>query len=114
LLTHDLIGLDRGEELVRGFRAFDPKVDRHTFRFRTDNQVIIWEAVRAGIGIGIAQNPLVKREPLIRALMPDLPLPVMPMWLTMHKDVRTNPRIRRTADFLYEALSAFARSAATV
>ena len=29
------------------------------------------------------------------------------MWLTMHKDVRTSPRIRRTADFLYEALVRF-------
>lgn len=112
LFDHDLIGQDRADDFIRGFRAFGAtKVDRHTFRFRSDNQVILWEAVRAGMGIGIAQDALIAREPKLRTFLPELPLPVLPMWLTMHKDVRTSPRIRRTADFLYEALGVFARSA---
>lgn len=112
LFGHDLIGQDRADDFVKGFRAFGAKhVDRHTFRFRSDNQVILWQAIYAGVGIGIAQTPLIAREPKLRTLLPDLPLPVLPMWLTMHKDVRSSPRIRRAADFLYEALAAFVRSA---
>jgi hypothetical protein len=35
-------------------------------------------------------------------------LPVLPMWLAMHRDVRTSPRIRRVADFLHEGLQRYA------
>ncbi len=108
---HDLVGMDRNDAFVKGFNQFGMKVDRHAFRFRSDSQLVMWHAILAGVGIGIAQAPLIVREPALQALMPDIPLPVLPMWLTMHKDVKTSPRIRRTADFLYEALLAFTRSA---
>lgn len=111
LLHHDLIGQDRADDFVKGFRAMGANVDRHAFRFRSDDQVILWQAILAGVGIGIAQAPLIAAEPQLETLLPGLPLPILPMWLTMHKDVRTSPRIRRTADFLYGALSDFARSA---
>ncbi len=111
LMNHVMIGQDREDVMIKGFNALGAKVDRHAFRFRTDSQVIMWHAVLAGMGIGLAQLPLIDREPSLRSFLPELPLPVLPMWLTMHKDVRTSPRIRRTADFLYAALSDFARSA---
>jgi DNA-binding transcriptional LysR family regulator len=111
LMNHLLIGQDRDDALIRGFNALGAKVDRHSFRFRSDNQVIMWQAILAGVGIGLAQLPLICREPSLQTFLPELPLPILPMWLTMHKDVRNSPRIRRTADFLYAALSDFARSA---
>lgn len=114
LLKHDLIGQDREDDYLRGFQAFGAKVDRHAFRFRSDDHIIMWQAICAGIGIGIAQVPLINGEPALQSVLPGLPLPALPMWLTMHKDVRTSPRIRRTADFLYAALSDFARSAEAI
>lgn len=107
LLDHELVGFDRGTELIEGFAAMGVTIDRHAFRFRSDNQIVMWEAIRAGNGIGFAQAVLVAREPLVEALLPDLPLPVLPMWLAMHRDVRTSARIRRVADFLYEELKAY-------
>ena len=111
LAHHDLIGLDRNDAFVKGFTQFGMKVDRHDFRFRSDSQLVLWQATLAGIGVGIAQVPLIAREPTLQMLLPEIPLPILPMWLTMHKDVKTSPRIRRTADFLYEELLAFTRSA---
>ena len=81
-----------------------------SFRFRTDNQIVLWEAVRAGNGIGFGQEPLADRDPLVEKLLPDLPLPSLPVWLAMHRDVRTSVRIRRVADFLHDALRSYARS----
>ena len=107
LVDHDLIGFDRGMELIEGFRHFGVEIDRHAFRFRTDNQIVLWEAIRAGNGVGFAQAALAARDPLVEAILPELPLPVLPMWLAMHRDVRTSPRIRRVADFLYEELLAY-------
>lgn len=104
LLAHDLVGFDRDEGLIEGFRAVRLDVTRGTFRLRTDNHLVLWEAVRSGIGIGFAQRPLVLADGLVAAIMPKLVLPDLPMWLAMHRDVRTSPRIRRVADFLFEGL----------
>ncbi|APH69981.1 LysR family transcriptional regulator [Aquibium oceanicum] len=108
IVGHDLVGYDRGMELIDGFREFGVEIDRHGFRFRTDNQIVFWEAIRTGNGIGFAQVPLVDREPLVEVILPGLPLPSLPMWLAMHRDVRTSARIRRVADFLYEQLKDYA------
>ncbi len=107
LLEHDIIGYDRGEEIIQGFAQFGVTVDRHAFRFRTDSQVAFWEAIRTGNGVGFAQKSLVTRDAMVEAVVPDLPLPALPMWLAMHHDVRHSPRIRRVADFLYAELKAY-------
>lgn len=104
LAGHDLVGFDRGTGIIDGFARFGIAIDRHAFRFRTDNQIVYWQAVRAGIGIGFAQAPMAASEPLVEAILPDLPLPPLPLWVAMHRDVRSSPRIRRVADFLFEAL----------
>lgn len=107
LFGHDLVGLDRETDLIRGFAEFGVEIDRHAFRFRTDNQIVLWEAVKAGMGVSFAQRSLVESEPLVERLLPDMPLPSLPMWLAMHRDVRTSPRLRRVADFLGEALKRY-------
>ena len=107
LLDHELIGFDRGTELIEGFAALGVEIDRHAFRFRSDNQIVLWEALKAGNGIGFGQAALVAREPLLEAILPELRLPTLPMWLAMHRDVRTSARIRRVADFLYAELKAY-------
>jgi DNA-binding transcriptional LysR family regulator len=105
---HDLVGFDRDNDIIAGFRAFGVEIDRHAFRLRTDHQITFWEAVRAGNGIGFAQKFLVERDPLVEVILPDLTLPSLPMWLALHRDVRTSRRIRRVADFLFEELKRYA------
>ena len=107
LADHPLIGFDRSDEMIRGFAQFGLPVTRSSFRFRADNQIVLWEAVRAGNGIGLGQEPLADRDPLVEKVLPGLPLPVLPVWLAMHRDVRTSMRIRRVADFLHEELKRY-------
>ncbi|TGQ09871.1 MULTISPECIES: LysR family transcriptional regulator [unclassified Mesorhizobium] len=107
LADHVLVGFDRSDEIIRGFSAFGTPVTRNHFRFRTDNQIVLWEAVRTGNGIGLGQEPLADRDPDLEKLLPDVPLPVLPVWLAMHRDVRTSMRIRRVADFLHEELKRY-------
>ena len=75
LVGHDLIGFDRSDEIIRGFTQLGIPLTRSTFRFRTDNQIVLWEAVRAGNGIGFGQEPLADRDPLVEKVLPGLPLP---------------------------------------
>ncbi|TIV24427.1 MAG: LysR family transcriptional regulator, partial [Mesorhizobium sp.] len=107
LADHALVGFDRSDEIIRGFTSFGIPVARSHFRFRTDNQIVLWEAVRTGNGIGLGQEPLADRDPDLEKLLPDVPLPVLPVWLAMHRDVRTSMRIRRVADFLHEELKLY-------
>lgn len=112
LADHALVGFDRSDEIIRGFTAFGIAVGRADFRFRTDNQIVLWQALRAGNGIGIGQEPLANRDPDLEKLLPEVPLPVLPVWLAMHRDVRTSMRIRRVADFLHEELKRYSAGAA--
>ena len=102
-----VVGFDRSDDLIRGLAASGLTLTRHAFRFRTDNQIVFWEAVRAGNGIGIGQEPLARRDPLLEIILPELELPALPVWLAMHRDVRTSVRIRRVADFLHEELKRY-------
>ena len=95
-------------DIIQGFAALGVSVDRHAFRFRTDNQIVFWEAIRAGNGIGFAQRALAERDPLVETILPELALPSLPMWLAMHRDVRTSARVRRVADFLFAELKRYA------
>jgi DNA-binding transcriptional LysR family regulator len=108
LAQHDLIGFDRSDDIIRAFAAGGLSVTRRAFQFRSDNQIVLWEALRAGNGVGFGQRPLAENDPSIECLLPDLPLPVLPVWLAMHRDVRSSVRIRRVADFLHDALKRYA------
>jgi DNA-binding transcriptional LysR family regulator len=108
LIDHDLVGYDRGLDLITGFHGFGVEIDRHAFSVRTDNQIVFWELVKAGIGIGFAQRGLARRTAGIEIVLAEMKLPVLPMWLAMHRDVRTSPRIRRVADHLHDRLKAYA------
>ncbi len=110
LLGHRLIGWDRSDEIIKGFAQFGVIIDRHAFNFRSDNQIVLWEAIKAGLGVGFAQRMLVAREAGVEQILPDLPLPALPMWLTIHEDLRTSARIRRVLDFLHPALKRYASS----
>lgn len=57
--------------------------------------------------IGIGQEPLADADADLQKLLPEVPLPNLPVWLAMHRDVRTSMRIRRVADFLHEELKRY-------
>lgn len=106
LLDHDVVGYDRDDLVIRGFRAAGAEVDRHFFPFRTDDQVVAWRMVVEGLGVGFMQRRIGDAEPRVRRILPDLELAALPMWLTAHSELKTNRRIRRVYDFLAEALTA--------
>jgi DNA-binding transcriptional LysR family regulator len=109
LRGHDLIGLDRDETIVRGFRAAGQPIERHQFAIRTDDHVVAWQLICAGGGIGFAACYLAAREPRVQRVVPELGIAPLPMWLAVHREIRSTPRIRRAYDFLTSALPAAVR-----
>ncbi|MFT6557003.1 MAG: DNA-binding transcriptional LysR family regulator [Sneathiella sp.] len=106
LLTHQLVGYDRNDLILRQMSSMGYSAARSDFAIRTDDQVVNWELVKAGAGIGFGGVFLASQSPNLVRLLPDLALPELPMWLASHQELRTNMRIRRVSDFLYEALKA--------
>ena len=77
--------------------------------YRTDSHLAQLSAIRAGVGVGICQIPLAKREPqLVRVLSDAFEIP-LDTWITMHEDLRRVPRIRTVFDYLSESMAAYCR-----
>ncbi len=104
LLRHDLIGGDTDEAILKGIQIHAPDVKKHIFRLCTDDMVVQWQAVRAGLGIGFVADYLGRAEPDMVKLVPALKVPPLPMWLAVHREVRSNLRIRAVYDYLAEYL----------
>jgi DNA-binding transcriptional LysR family regulator len=104
LLAHELVGGDRDETLRRGFAAFGYPVGREAFAFRTDDLVAYWEAVRAGLGVGFLADYMARLDSQVVPILPMIKIPPLPIWLTVHREIRTSRRIRAVYDFLAAAV----------
>ena len=107
LLQHTLIGSDADTAILRGFAAMGYPVGRDAFALRTDDFIVQWKAVEAGLGIGFLADYTVRDTPdVVPVLRGVLKVPPLPMWLAVHREIRTNARIRAVYDFLAQRLPA--------
>ena len=104
LLSHDLVGQDLNQDILRGFAALGHPIARDNFSFRTDDLMANWGAVRAGVGVGFVANYLARTDSQVLPLLPGLRIPALPVWLTVHREIRTSRRIRAVYDFLAQAV----------
>ncbi|NBC19694.1 MAG: LysR family transcriptional regulator [Alphaproteobacteria bacterium] len=105
LMAHDVIGYDRSTLVIDGLAAAGLKVDRDFFAFRSDDQVVCWQMVVAGFGIGFMNRNIGRAEPRVTEIHTGAPLPSVPAWLTAHSELRTQPRVRRVFDWLSDKLA---------
>lgn len=101
LLAHDLVGTDRVTDIERGFAAAGFPLMAERFALRTDDLIAYWAAVRAGLGIGFVARYMLREDPRVRRVLPRLPLPTLPVWLVVHREIRSVRRVRA----VYEALA---------
>lgn len=103
--NHDLIGYDRNTLIIDGLRQFGADVRRGFFKFRSDDQVVCWQMVRAGFGIGFNQTAIGNADSLVAPVFGGMPVGHLPIWLTAHSELRSTPRIRKVYDFLKTSLA---------
>jgi DNA-binding transcriptional LysR family regulator len=102
LLTHELIGLDRSDDIIRGFAEAGVVVDRNAFSVRCDDLIVLVELIAAGVGLGFVSVTAGRARGLIQI---PLQLPRLPVWIAMHREVQTSRRIRVIADALVTSLA---------
>jgi DNA-binding transcriptional LysR family regulator len=55
--------------------------------------------------VGFCADYLARTDPDVLRVLPEvLRIPPLPMWLAVHREIRTSQRIRMVFDFLAEAL----------
>lgn len=106
LADHILIGPDRDPALEPILAALGPGFTRSNLRLRVDSEAAQLAALRAGLGIGICQHGIARRDPSLAAVLPDRFHHSLDCWLVLHPDLRAAPRIRRVADHLAATLPA--------
>ena len=105
LLTHDLIGSDTDTSILQGFQAMGYPVSREIFALRSDDFIVQWAALQAGYGIGFVADYMRRDQPeVVHVLSGQLKIPPLPMWLAVHREIRTNRRIRAVYDYLASTL----------
>jgi DNA-binding transcriptional LysR family regulator len=110
LRQHALIGYDRDQAYARLLERIGVPLTRDMFAFRSDSDLAQLAALRAGFGIGACQLGIARRKKdLVPLLHSELIIP-MEVWLVMHRDLRSNRRIRLTFDHLASELTDYAAS----
>lgn len=103
LLALDFVGFDRSDLILRTMRTLGVERHREDFPVRCDDQVVHWNLVRAGCGLGGALCIIGDTDPTVERVAPDLALPALPLWLATPEPLRHNLRVRRVHDFLTDA-----------
>ena len=107
LLQHELVGSDTDPAIRQGFEAMGFPVPREAFALRSDDLLVQWQAVRAGLGIGFMADYQARLDTAVRPVLAgQLQIPPLPMWLAVHREIRTSRHIRAVFDFLATALPA--------
>ncbi len=104
LLSHGLIGDDALDIIRRGFQLAGYSVPREAFVLRSDDLIVQWQAVRAGVGIGFLADYVARNDAELVRIVPGIQIPPLPMWLAVHREIRTSPRIRKVYDALASTL----------
>jgi DNA-binding transcriptional LysR family regulator len=102
------LGLDQSDRFIQGFREAGLQVDKHFFAFRCDSHLVNWEALKAGLGVGVAPHWIAKTESTLQRIEIGAEVPSLPVWLTSHRELKNNQRIRTVFDFLAKELQAIA------
>lgn len=108
---HALIGFDETTPFLRAATKRFPAWRREAFAIRTGSDLAQLAMIRAGCGIGFCQSGLARRDPRLVRVLPQAVSFALEAWVTMHEDLRGNPRCKAVFDALVVGLSEYVASA---
>jgi DNA-binding transcriptional LysR family regulator len=105
LKHHCVSGFDRDSRTFRSAGAIAKELTRADFGFRCDSDLAQLAALRAGVGIGGCQEAIARRSMDLIPILPGVFQMTLEIWLVMHRDLKSAPRVRLLFDWLAEGLS---------
>ncbi|RFB80756.1 LysR family transcriptional regulator [Methylovirgula sp. 4M-Z18] len=107
LASHTLIGFDETTPFLRAATKAFPAWRREAFSIRAGSDLAQLAMIRAGCGIGFCQTGLAQRDPRLVRVLGQACAFALDTWITMHEDLRGNPRCKAAFDALATGLSAY-------
>ena len=104
LALHSMIGYDRSTLIIDSARAMGADIDREMFSLRCDDQVVGWQMVLAGMGIGFMAQAIANQNQDVVRVLHGIEIDPLPLWLTSHGGLKTNHLVRTVYDTLSEGL----------
>jgi len=95
---------DRSEMIINILAGCGIKLTQRNFSITSESVFTQWELVKLGLGIALFPDPLAATEPRFHKVLPDLQPFKGPLWLVVHKELRTSRRVRVVFDFLVDEL----------
>ena len=103
LIDADFI-CDKPEIVMNILAGCGIKLTQRNFPVTSDSVITQWELVKRGLGIALLPDQLAGIEPQFHKVLPDLQPFKGPLWLVVHKELRTSRRVRVVFDFLVDEL----------
>jgi len=98
LFSHRIVGPDKDSGVLKGMAQIIQHLglDFENIRlvYRSDDFLAQRAAIRAGVGIGFAPLFHLDDDSDLIPIPIDIPIPPLPLWLAVHREIRTTPRIR--------------------
>lgn len=101
----DYIGISDLNRMIALFEARGIHVKAENFSAITDNIMVQWGMLKQGLGIGVQPERLAQTEPNVERVLPAQEPLIEDIWLVVHRELRTNRRIRAVFDFLVAELT---------
>ena len=98
---------DKSEMVINILAGCGIKLTERNFSITSESVITQWELVKRGLGIALLPDQLARMEPRFHKVLPDLQPFRGPLWLVVHKELRTSRRVRVVFDFLVEELLAW-------
>jgi DNA-binding transcriptional LysR family regulator len=108
LAGHSIIGYDQATVFIRDVGKSLQGLSRKNFSVATDSNLAQLAMIRCGVGIGVCQVLVAKRDPKLSRVLPKSFSMQLPTWVTMHEDLRNSPRCKVVFDALVAGLQEYA------
>ena len=103
LIDADFI-CDQPELVMNILAGCGIRLTQRNFPIMSESVITQWELVKRGLGIALLPDQLAATEPRFHKVLPDLQPFKGPLWLVVHKELRTSRRVRVVFDFLVDEL----------
>lgn len=96
---------DKSEMIINIMAGCGIELTQRNFAITSESVITQWELVKSGLGIALLPDQLAAAEPKFHRVLPDIQPFKGPLWLVVHKELRTSRRVRVVFDFLMDELS---------
>jgi DNA-binding transcriptional LysR family regulator len=100
LSNHDFVSFGDPKDTINYLKNVGIHLTEQNFKIRSDNGVVAWEMVRAGMGITFMDCRVIEKFTGLVTLLPQTQPVEFPIWLTTHRELHTSQKIRLVFDLL--------------